>query len=57
MTYHIGIGVGGTNTDAVAISDSGKILRCAKELTTSGDVTEGVKRILARVVENASEVG
>jgi N-methylhydantoinase A/oxoprolinase/acetone carboxylase beta subunit len=46
MTNHIGIDVGGTNTDAVVVSDSGNILRWAKEITTSEDVTEGVKRVI-----------
>lgn len=47
----IGIDVGGTNTDAV-LMDGAQVL-AAHKATTTPDVTEGIARALAAVLENA----
>jgi N-methylhydantoinase A/oxoprolinase/acetone carboxylase beta subunit len=49
MSIRIGIDVGGTNTDAVAVSDAGTLLTSAKVPTTS-DPFDGIRAALAAVV-------
>ena len=39
--YHIGVDIGGTFTDAVAIDEGGRLYR-AKAPTTPGDYTAGI---------------
>lgn len=46
---HIGIDVGGTNTDAVFVQDN-QVLGAVKSPTTS-DVTTGVRRALAALIQ------
>ena len=41
MTLRVGVDIGGTFTDAIAISDNGEI-STAKALTTSGRLADGV---------------
>jgi len=41
MTFHIGVDVGGTFTDCVAITDAGHICH-AKSLSTKADLTDGI---------------
>jgi N-methylhydantoinase A/oxoprolinase/acetone carboxylase beta subunit len=46
----IGIDVGGTNTDAVVLDESGTVLAWTKQATT-GDVTTGLDRAVAAVLD------
>jgi N-methylhydantoinase A/oxoprolinase/acetone carboxylase beta subunit len=54
VNLRLGIDVGGTNTDAVILDDSGKLLAKAKRPTTS-DVTSGIRDVLRAVL--TSEAG
>ncbi len=51
MGYRLGIDVGGTNTDAVILDDTGRLLSKAKRSTTL-DVTTGIKEALWAVLES-----
>lgn len=53
MKVYVGIDVGGTNTDAVAICDQ-KIIAKSKQLTTSS-ITNGVKSALGSVLQQLSD--
>lgn len=52
---HIGIDVGGTNTDAVFVQDN-KVLGAVKSPTTA-DVTSGVRRALAALIQACPQAG
>jgi len=49
--YRLGVDVGGTNTDAVIIDDSLKILSRVKVPTTE-DVSTGIYKAVAQVLKN-----
>lgn len=51
MSLRLGIDVGGTNTDAVILDESGKLLAKAKRSTTP-DVTSGIRDVLQAVLES-----
>ena len=51
MRVHLGVDVGGTNTDAVVIHD-GQVVASAKHVTT-GDVTRGLCGALTRALNSA----
>ena len=55
LDVHVGVDVGGTNTDAVAVRD-GQILGWSKQVTTR-DVTSGVSRAIADALDKASHQG
>ena len=50
---HVGVDVGGTNTDAVVISD-GQVIGLDKH-TTTDDVTSGVRQAIWAALQNASK--
>ena len=52
MDVHIGVDVGGTNTDAVVLKGS-EVIGWAKEFTTQ-DVTSGVTRAITTALKNAT---
>ncbi|MCL6454162.1 MAG: hydantoinase/oxoprolinase family protein [Alicyclobacillus sp.] len=52
MSLRLGIDVGGTNTDAVILDESGTLLAKAKRPTTP-DVTSGIRNVLQAVLERA----
>ena len=47
----LGVDVGGTNSDAVVISEDGAVVSWAKSTTTSNNVTEGVQNVVRKVLE------
>ncbi|MEM9001772.1 MAG: ROK family protein, partial [Bacteroidota bacterium] len=49
MYYKIGVDVGGTNTDAVLVSQTNEILAKTKQ-TTSLDVSTGIKNAIEAVI-------
>ena len=49
MYYKIGVDVGGTNTDAVLVSDTNKILAKTKQTTTL-DVSSGIRNAINAVI-------
>lgn len=51
--YRIGIDVGGTNTDAVVLSDEGKPLESTKT-TTSEDITSGILQAFDDILEKSN---
>ena len=53
MFYKIGIDVGGTNTDAVLVSQDNKILAKTKQSTTL-DVSSGIENALEEVISSAN---
>jgi N-methylhydantoinase A len=53
QSYQLGVDIGGTFTDAVAVSDGGEILR-AKSATTHGEYTRGVLDAATKI---ASQLG
>ncbi|TQO19853.1 N-methylhydantoinase A [Rhodoglobus vestalii] len=55
MGYHVGVDIGGTFTDAVAIGDDGS-LRTAKALTTPGSLAEGVLAALRGLQVEVDEI-
>ncbi|MGO1921130.1 MAG: hydantoinase/oxoprolinase N-terminal domain-containing protein [Agrococcus casei] len=50
----VGVDVGGTNTDAVVLDDSGAVIASTKEPTTD-DVTGGIRNSVARVLQDIGE--
>jgi N-methylhydantoinase A/oxoprolinase/acetone carboxylase beta subunit len=52
MYYKIGIDVGGTNTDAVLVSQDNQIISKTKQLTTL-DVSSGIENALKEVISSA----
>jgi len=53
MFYKIGIDVGGTNTDAVLVSQDNKIISKTKQSTTL-DVSSGIENALKEVISTAN---
>ena len=53
MYYKIGIDVGGTNTDAVLVSQDNEILAKTKQLTTL-DLTSGIENALKEVISRVN---
>lgn len=51
--YRIGIDVGGTNTDAVVLSDEGKPLESTKT-TTSEDITSGILQAFDEIIDKSN---
>ena len=51
MRVHVGVDVGGTNTDAVVLEGT-TVLGTAKQFTTQ-DVTSGVAHAIAAALEDA----
>lgn len=54
MSIAVGIDVGGTNTDAVALSTAGEVIAWTKSPTTP-DVTGGIRASLTRVLADLGE--
>ncbi len=52
MLVHVGVDVGGTNTDAVALEGS-TVVGSAKHVTTS-DVTDGVTTAIRQALRSAA---
>ena len=55
MTYFLGVDVGGTNSDAVLISEDKEVVTWAKEVT-SQDVTSGVRDVIIKVMRQANDL-
>ncbi len=54
LSYHIGIDVGGTFTDCVAVADNGRIVQ-AKSLSTKGDPTVGMVRGIRALADRTGD--
>ena len=52
MNYRLGIDVGGTNTDAVLLNDTGEVVAAFKNATTT-PVLEGIERAVAEVISSS----
>ncbi|XP_067651773.1 uncharacterized protein [Haliotis asinina] len=52
----VGVDVGGTNTDAVVLSQGSKVIASVKE-STSADVTSGVRSAVHAVLQQATDKG
>lgn len=53
MSLRIGVDCGGTNTDAVVLDDSDRVLGWAKRTTTQPDVLAGVREAVAAALRDA----